>query len=219
VVVEVVLPRHLGAGEREHATQGVAHGGPADGADVQGAGRVGGDELEVDLLPRERVGGAVRRTGGDHVGRHLALGAGLDGDVEEAGTRDLDVADAVGGPQPLGDQVGEGPRVGALPPDLHRPGQLQRHVGGVVAVTLLPGSLHRDLGRHAVGQRDRAVGHEGTQRIDDGLGELVGVHRTSLSAAPATGRTGFTPWFARRSLAGSGRATVTRESPALGFCA
>ena len=72
--------------------------------------------------------------------------------------------------------------------------QLERDVGGVVAVTLLPRSLHRDLGRHAVGQRDRTIGHEGRQRVDDGLGELLRIHPPSLSAGHPCDRTGFTPW-------------------------
>jgi hypothetical protein len=155
---------------------------------VERPGRVGGDELEVDPLPGERVGGAVRRSRRDDVGRDLALGACLDGDVEEPGPGDLDLGDAVGCPEAVGDEVGEGAGVGASPLR-----ELERHVGGVVAVPLLPGSLHGDLGRHAVGQRDRAVGHEGRQRIDDGLGELLGIHRASLSAGAAPDRTGFTP--------------------------
>ena len=65
VVVEVVLPGDLGAGHRDDPAERVADGGPADAADVDRPGRVGGDELEVDLLAREGVGGAVRRTGGD----------------------------------------------------------------------------------------------------------------------------------------------------------
>ena len=140
-------------------------------------------------LAGQGLGAAVRRACRDDVGGDLTLRPGLDRDVEEARPGDLDLGDAVGGAEPLGDEVGEGARVG---PGLL--GQLEGHVGGVVAVTLLPGSLHRDLGRHAVGQRDRAVGHEGLQHVDDGLGELIGIHRASLSAGPGAGRTGFTPW-------------------------
>ena len=96
VVVEVVLPGDLGPGELEDPAERVTHGGPAGAADVQRAGRVGGDELEVDLLAGEGVVAAVRRPGRDDVGRHRALGAGLDPDVEEPRTGDLDVADPVG---------------------------------------------------------------------------------------------------------------------------
>jgi hypothetical protein len=43
-----------------------------------------------------------------------------------------------------------------------------------------------------VGQSHGAVGHEGLEDVDDGLGELVRGHRLSLSALPAPTRTGFT---------------------------
>ena len=143
VVVEVVLPGDLGAGLGEDAPERVTDGGPPHATDVQRAGRVGGDELEVDLLARERVRGPVRRTGGHHVRGDLALRAGGDRDVEEPGTRDVHRGDAVGRPQLLGEQLAQRPRVGARPS--HRLGQLERHVGGVVAVTLLPRTLHRHL--------------------------------------------------------------------------
>ena len=64
-------------------------------------------------------------------------------------------------------------------------GQLERDVGGVVAVTLLARSLHGHARRDAVGQRDGAVGHEVLEHVDDGRGELVGGHRPSLSAPVA----------------------------------
>ena len=178
VVVEVVLPGDLGAGLGEDAPERVADGGPPDATDVQRAGRVGGDELEVDLLARERVRGPVRRTRGHDVGGDLALRAGGDRDVEEPGTRDVDRGHALGRPQLLGEQLAQRPRVGAC-----LLGQLERHVGGVVAVALLPRTLHRHLARNAVGQGEPTVVDERGQRPDDGRGEVSGVHCPSVSAA------------------------------------
>ena len=60
VVVEVVLPGDLGAGALEDPAQGVADRGPPGAAEVDRAGRVGGDELQVDLLRRRT--GRCRRT-------------------------------------------------------------------------------------------------------------------------------------------------------------
>ena len=58
VVVEVVLAHHVGALRGQQPAQRVADGGPAGAADVDRPGRVGRDELEVDLLA-----GQLRRSG------------------------------------------------------------------------------------------------------------------------------------------------------------
>ena len=61
VVVEVVLAHHVGALRGQQPAQRVADGGPAGAADVDRPGRVGRDELQVDLVAGQRVGVAVRR--------------------------------------------------------------------------------------------------------------------------------------------------------------
>ena len=54
--------------------------------------------------------------GGDDVGGDLALGAGLDGDVEEARPGDLDRGDALGRLEPLpATSSAKAARVGARP--------------------------------------------------------------------------------------------------------
>ena len=55
VIVEVVLAYHLGALGAQQPAQRVADRGPARATDVDGAGGVGGDELEVDLGPVQRL--------------------------------------------------------------------------------------------------------------------------------------------------------------------
>ena len=67
VVVEVVLPNHVGALGGQQPAQRVADGRPAGAADVDRAGRVGGDELEVDVLAGQIVGVAVGVAGVDDV--------------------------------------------------------------------------------------------------------------------------------------------------------
>ncbi len=52
-VVEVVLRGDVGTIGAQESGEGVADGGPPDGADVDRAGGVGGDELEVEFLAFE----------------------------------------------------------------------------------------------------------------------------------------------------------------------
>src|SRR5690606_18840849 len=121
-------------------SDGVTEDGPAGVAEVERSGGVGGDELHVDPLAGERGVAAVGGTRLDHLGGDGTLGAGVDGDVEEAGPGDLDRGDPRVGDQLVGDQLSQGARVGA-----GLLGQLERDVGRVVPVTLLPGSFDRDL--------------------------------------------------------------------------
>ena len=66
------------------------------------SGPVGLAEMNSMLirLPGQRLGAPVGRAGRDDVRGDLALGAGVDGDVEEAGAGDLDGGDALGCAQP-----------------------------------------------------------------------------------------------------------------------
>ena len=128
-------------------------------------------------VPVERLAAAVRRPGGHHVGRDLALRSRGDGDVEESRSRDVDLGDAVGG----GQRVGQGLRQLAWRhPRLL--GQLERDVGRVVAVLLVARPLHDHLGRHPVGQAQVSRLDLCGEGGDDGIGELGGRHRSSLTA-------------------------------------
>ena len=60
-VVDVELRRDRGAGRRQHAGDGIAHRRPPGVAEVEGPGRVGGDELDVDDPPGQRRAVAPRR--------------------------------------------------------------------------------------------------------------------------------------------------------------
>ncbi len=132
-----------GALSGQQPAQCVTHRGPASPADVDRSGRVGRDELQVDLLVQ--LGGvAVLVGGGQHVGDDDALRGGLDAQVHEARAGDLGGGDTVGRGQRGGQPAGQLARIDA---DLL--GELQREVGRVVAVLEVAGALDRD----GIGQR------------------------------------------------------------------
>ena len=174
----------------------VADGGPAAAADVHRAGRVGGDELQVQPLPGERVGAAVGLPRRDRPDGDLPEGVGGEGDVEEAGAGDVDPGDALVAAQLLGDQLGD---LAGRPPG--RLGQPQRHVGGVVAVLGVLRALDDDLVGDGDGERtavdDRR--HGGA----DHVAELLGCHRVIVrGAAPPAVASPAAPGSAPRLAAG-----------------
>ena len=184
-VVEVVLALDLVAGGGEQVGQGVAHRRQAGVADVQGAGRVGRDELDVDPLAVAEVDGPERLPGGHDPADQAGEPALVEPDVDEAGAGHLDPGHPVGqlqvGDHGLGDLPGR--RLGRL-------GQDQGHVGGPVAVLGQPRPLQRRLGDGARVEvegpgRDRAL-----QRGPEELGQVPldgedgGGHDTPGVAAP-----------------------------------
>ena len=78
VVVEVVLADHVGALGGQQPAERVADGGPAGAADVDGPGRVGRDELEVDVRAGQDVGVAVAGAGAEDVVDDDVLRGGVD---------------------------------------------------------------------------------------------------------------------------------------------
>ena len=89
-VVDVVLVGDVGAGSAQHPADRVAEGRPAGVADVQRAGGVRRDELEVDGGTGERGAVPVGGAGLDDGLRERAGGCGIESDVDEARTGDLD---------------------------------------------------------------------------------------------------------------------------------
>ena len=93
-VVDVVLAPDLVADRLEQPHEGVAVGGVAAAADVQRAGRVGGDELDQDPLG-EAVGAGPRSSPDSARRCHRAPVPGVgEEEVDEAGAGDLDPLDA-----------------------------------------------------------------------------------------------------------------------------
>ena len=185
VVVEVVLAGHGGAGCGHETRQGVADSGPAGAAQVDGAGGVGGDVFEVDGATRERLVAAVLGTGLDDRAGQLAGRARAQADVDEAGSRDLDRVDAVGGRQVVGEDLRELARghAGLL-------AELHGDVGGPVAVLAHAGALDRHGIGHLGGvDRNAPGGGSVQQRRADKGGKFFRSHPISLRGFGSPPRT------------------------------
>ena len=102
MVVEVVLAGHLGARELEDARQRVTHSGPSRAAEVDRAGRVGGDELHVDPVAGLRVSTTIGRPRLNDPSRELSGRCSVQRDVEESRPGDVNGLDAAHGPQACG---------------------------------------------------------------------------------------------------------------------
>src|SRR5690606_23958412 len=191
-VVEVVLAGDLGALGRQHAPERVPDGGPAGAAEMDGPGRVGRDELQVDSRSGERVAAAERLALGEHAVHDLALGVGGETQVQEPGSGHLGGLDAVGRGQLGGEGVGQlARRHPYFLRDLQRPG------GRVVAVLRVAGSLPRHLPRKHAG-----VEAAGLENRDGGR-----THEVSKGGGshPASVRSGATTLCHRLSLDVRGR--------------
>ena len=140
VIVEVVFAGHVGAAGGEDPAEGVAHGGPPGAAQVDGSGRVGGDEFQVDALPAVEAVVPVGGAGGKDVGHDLALGGGGQSDVNESGAGDVDGGDLVVRRQGVDKQAGEFARIHS-----YLLGNLERQVGGIVAVLRIARAFHDHL--------------------------------------------------------------------------
>ncbi len=138
-------------------------------AEVQRTGRVGRDELQVDVLPGEGVGVPVLLALGDDGARQLARGARGEAEVEESGPGDVHGLDLGHRAQPRREQLGDGAR--GLPGPVR---ELEGHVGRVVAVV----AVLRPLDGHGLrdGHGQLAVFDGGGHGVDDGLGQLLGSH-------------------------------------------
>ena len=175
-VVHVVLAAHVGAAGLQQPGDGVPDRGPPRGPEGDRTGRVGRDELQVELLPGQRIGAAVGGAGGHRLDRDLAERALGEGDVEEAGTGHVHRGDAGLGAQLLGEELGDLARrpAGGL-------GQPEGDVGGVVAVLAVLGPLDDDLVGHVDGEHTTTDGpaHGGP----DDVTQLLGCHRVSVLTA------------------------------------
>src|SRR5690606_758179 len=83
-VVDVVFARHGPAGEGEQPGEGVAEDRAAGMPDVHRPGRVGGDELDVDLAPAAEGRAAEAAAGGKDRRNDREPARLVDPEVEEA---------------------------------------------------------------------------------------------------------------------------------------
>ena len=111
VVVEVVLPYHLGALGGQHPAQRITDGGPPGAADVDGPGRVGRDELQVDLGPGQCLPVPVGAAARDDAVDDGTLRRGVQAQVDEPGSGDFGRGHAGGAGQRLGEPSGQLTRV------------------------------------------------------------------------------------------------------------
>ncbi len=148
-IVDVVLARDRISGEGEQIGQRVTEHGPAAVADVHGAGRIGGDILDIDRLATSEVAAAVvrpRRDGGPQLVEPCLA---CQGQVDEARTGDRDVFQQRIALECRGNRFRQIPRLLA--------GLLRQDHGGIgrhVAV----GRIARRLDQHARAVEYRAEG-------------------------------------------------------------
>ena len=174
-VVDVVLRLDRVALEPEDPRERIAHRGRARIDDDQRAGGVGRDELEEIALALARLGAAIRRALAQDVAERARAPGRAQEHVDEAGAGDLEALHG-GAPREVGDD-GLGDLARGLP---RGPGERHRHIGGVVAVALVPGHLPEDV---AHGGKPRRA-----QRVFEPLGQEIGrveAHCSVVGAAIA----------------------------------
>ena len=155
MVVEVVLAGDRGTFGRENPAQRVTHGSPPRATEVDRTGRVGRDELEVHPEPVEGRAGPVRRTTFDHSGDHHVLRVGGESDVHEPGSGDLGGGDAL-----TAGELGGKPSCQLTRVDADLLTELERNVGGVVAVLGIARPFHDNTLRQR-GRVESVVGEDG----------------------------------------------------------
>ena len=174
-VVDVELLGDRGSCRREHPGEGIAHCSPTGMAQVEGAGRVRGDELDVHGPAGEGIAVPEHLASLDDAPGHLALRGSVEGDVDEAGAGHLGRCDAIGLGELDGQLLGDHPRGHA---GLLREGQrdVRRIVAVLAGLRSLDVNLGGDVDREGSG-RDKAG-----KRITHAGGEGIRSHRASVSA-------------------------------------
>ncbi len=196
VVVEVVLAGHFGALRLEDAGEAVANGGPAHAADVNRPGGVRRDELEVDAHARVQIPVPVVGSGLDDGLRECAGGGRVEGDVDEAGARDIHGGDTVECADLGGEFRRELARV-----DAERLRKLECDARRPVAVVTVLRALEHDVGR-----RRRAAASLRNARRDgeDGGRQVGGIHDAQAYRRPAERPAGVAPSEARSAMTHNG---------------
>jgi hypothetical protein len=175
-IVDVVLARHLVAGEGQQRRQAGAVGGAAAVADMQRAGGIGGNEFDLQAARHPAVAGRAApevAAGGEHGGHHRGTRRGRQREVDEAGAGDLG-ADHVGRRRQFAHQAfGDLARIG-----LQFARQLHRQVAGEVAVAGLLRAFEDDVdgavGRRHAGERGAQEAGEVLAGVEGGRGRDAG---------------------------------------------
>jgi len=146
-------------------------------------------------VPDERLAAAVGGAGVDDRARELGGRRDVQGDVEEAGARDVHALDARDAGETAGD---DGGHLTGRPAGLF--GELQGDVRGPVAMLALLGSLHPHLGRdgdlevarihgrdQAVTESGRELGRRHPSRVSAGATRTAQGFLAAMRSEPATG--------------------------------
>jgi hypothetical protein len=129
--------------------------------------RIGGNVFDIDLLARASRASPIEGALAQHGTQRIRPGGSLQGEIDEAGTGNIDGGDQIVRPQPGGDPFGE---IAGFCPNL--PGQHHRGVGGHITVRRIARRLDHDarqvnacgpsaLGRERAANRVHAGKHVG----------------------------------------------------------
>jgi hypothetical protein len=162
-VVDVIFPGDVEAGRHQQARQSIAEHRAAAMTDMHRPRRVGRDVFHIDLLGgadgAPAVAGAIAQNGAQRIGPDR----GLEGQVDEAGTGDLDRRDQGVGAQFAGNRLGEVFRL-----RLRLFGQHHRRVGCHVAMGNIPGRLDHHARQVETGRQHAFGSQRGADRMDAG---------------------------------------------------
>jgi len=114
-------------------------------ADVQWAGRVGGNEFDLQLAAAAGLVMAETLTLLLNLANHCLLSLGTQMEIDETGTGDLDTGDVFGGGQCLDQTIGDSARILA-----QWLGQYHGQVAGKIAVICILRTLQLNIERQAV---------------------------------------------------------------------
>ena len=160
-VVDVIFPDDVVAGEPQQAAQRVAeHRAPAM-ADMHRPGGVGRDIFDIDLLGRAHRAPAIGRALTQHGAQRVRPGRGFQGQIDEAGTGDVDRGNQIIGAEPGRDRFGEIARfcLGLL-------GQHHRRIGRHVAMRGVARRLDHDPRQVDTGGPAAFGGERAAHRVD-----------------------------------------------------
>ena len=135
-IVDVELTHEFSTGSFQHPSERIAQRCPASVPDVQRAGGIRRNELQIDGLTRERIIATVSLALFDDDLRKCASGSGIQRDVNEAGASDIHRSNAVDRSSLFGDFGREFARVCS-----QRLRQLHSDVGCPITVIAVAGSL------------------------------------------------------------------------------
>ena len=140
-VVDVIFAGDVVACKIQQAAQRIAEHRAAAMADMHRPGRIGRDVFDIDLGAVADRAFAVGRAFAQHREQFGRPDLGLQGEIDEAGTGDLDGSHQIVGAQFFRDLVGELARL-----DLGVLGQHHRGVGRHVAMARIARRLDHDAG-------------------------------------------------------------------------